>query len=173
MVDKVFENISDAAKRYEGNMRSAIDYGLFQKRLMDRARTGAPDYSPDEWFGLKDFVTDDFAGLHSFLLNGQIFPAFGDVDGDFDMDMILGLDDGHLMYFMNMAGPGVPVSFANPVYLYMSIDVGQASTPQLIDLNKDGLLDMMLTSTFDNTLRVFINQSTSGNISFKTPSSFD
>lgn len=66
MVDKVFENIAEAAKRYEGNMRSAIDYGLFQKRLMDRARTGAPDYSPEEWFGLKDFVTDDFQRIGTF-----------------------------------------------------------------------------------------------------------
>lgn len=66
MVDKVFENIADAAQRYEGNMRSAIDYGLFQKRLMDRAKSAAPDYSPDEWFGLNDFVTDDFERIGNF-----------------------------------------------------------------------------------------------------------
>ena len=66
MVAKVFEEIAVAAKRYEGNMRSAIDYGLFQKRLMDRAKGGAPDYSPDEWFGLKDFVTDDFERIGTF-----------------------------------------------------------------------------------------------------------
>ena len=66
MVDKVFENIADAAQRYSGNMRTAIEYGLFQKRLMDRAKGRAPDYSPDEWFGLKDFVTDDFERIGNF-----------------------------------------------------------------------------------------------------------
>lgn len=66
MVAKVFENIAVAAQRYEGNMRKAIDYGLFQKRLMDRAKGGAPDYSPDEWLGLSDFVTDDFERIGNF-----------------------------------------------------------------------------------------------------------
>ncbi len=91
-----------------------------------------------------EYVTDNFAGLHSLQLTGQIFPAFGDLDGDNDFDMILGLDNGQLMYFMNIAGPGVPASFASPVYQYMSIDVGQASTPQLIDLSKDGKLDLVV-----------------------------
>ncbi len=65
MVDKVFENIADAAPRFTGNARRAIDYGLFQKRLMDRAK-GTADYSPDEWLGLKDFVSDDFQRIGNF-----------------------------------------------------------------------------------------------------------
>ncbi len=93
-----------------------------------------------------DLITEDFANLNAMNLQGQIFPAFGDLDNDGDQDMILGLDDGKLMYFENNAGPGVPVAFANPVYPYMSLslDVGQASTPQLFDLNKDGLLDLII-----------------------------
>ncbi len=66
MVDKVFEDIDVAAQRYSGNARTAIEYGMFQKRIMDRARGGAPDYSPDEWWGLKDFVTDDFERIGNF-----------------------------------------------------------------------------------------------------------
>ena len=65
MVDKVFEDISTAAQRYSGNMRTAIEYGMFQKRLMDRSKT-AEDYSPDEWLGLKQFVTDDFERIGNF-----------------------------------------------------------------------------------------------------------
>jgi hypothetical protein len=34
-----------------------MEYGLFQKRLMDRAKE-ASDYSPDEWLGLKQFMTE-------------------------------------------------------------------------------------------------------------------
>lgn len=65
MVDKVFEDIATAAPRYSGNARRAIDYGLFQKGIMDRAK-GAAGYSPDEWLGLKDFVTDDFQRVGNF-----------------------------------------------------------------------------------------------------------
>jgi hypothetical protein len=65
MVDKVFEDIATAAQRYSGNMRTAIEYGMFQKRLMDRSKT-ADDYSPDEWLGLKQFVTDDFERIGNF-----------------------------------------------------------------------------------------------------------
>ncbi|HEX7853272.1 MAG TPA: hypothetical protein VF503_06205 [Sphingobium sp.] len=65
MVAKTFEDIATAAQRCNGLSRRAIDYGLFQKRLMDRAK-GAPDYSPDEWLGLKDFVSDDFQRIGNF-----------------------------------------------------------------------------------------------------------
>lgn len=133
-----------------------------------------------------EFITDDYAGLHSLHLTGQIFPAFGDIDGDNDIDMILGLDDGHLMYFMNDAGPGVPASFSNPVYPYMSIDVGQASTPQLVDLNKDGMLDLViggkngLVKYFENigstVFPVFSSTATNdtlGGINVQTPATPD
>lgn len=65
MVDKVFEDIDVAAERFSGNARTAIEYGMFQKRIMDRAK-GAPDYSPDEWLGLRDFITDDFERVGNF-----------------------------------------------------------------------------------------------------------
>jgi len=65
MVSKVFEDIAVAAQRYTGNTRTAIEYGLFQKRLMDRSKA-ADDYSPDEWLGLKEFVTDDFERIGNF-----------------------------------------------------------------------------------------------------------
>ncbi len=65
MVDKVFEDIAAAAQRYTGNARTAIEYGLFQKRVMDRAR-GAPDYTPQEWLGLSKFVTEDFERIGNF-----------------------------------------------------------------------------------------------------------
>lgn len=65
MVAKVFEDIDSAAERYSGLARRAIDYGRFQKKLMDRSRQAA-DYSPDEWLGLKDFVSDGFQRIGNF-----------------------------------------------------------------------------------------------------------
>lgn len=76
MVSKVFEDIAEAAQRYTGNARTAIEYGLFQKRLMDRSKQ-ADDYSPDEWLGLKEFVTDDFERIGNF----KEVMTFGDMVG--------------------------------------------------------------------------------------------
>jgi hypothetical protein len=66
VVAKTFEEITVAAQRYTGLSRRAIDYGLFQKRLMDRARDASSGYSPDEWLGLKDFVADGFERIGNF-----------------------------------------------------------------------------------------------------------
>jgi hypothetical protein len=66
MVEKVFEDIAVAAQRYTGLSRKAIEYGMFQKRIMDRARGKGDGYSPDEWLGLKDFVTEDFERVGTF-----------------------------------------------------------------------------------------------------------
>jgi hypothetical protein len=103
-----------------------------------------------------EFVTDDYAGIESQLLTGQIFPAFADLDGDNDLDMVLGLDDGRFNYYENTAGPGVPAVFAAPVFYYMSIDVGQAATPQLIDFDRDGLTDI-ITGNKNGLVKYFRN----------------
>jgi hypothetical protein len=65
MVDKVFEEIATAAQRYDGNRRRVIDFCLFQKNLMDRSKH-ASDYSPDEWLGLTQFMSDDFQRIGNF-----------------------------------------------------------------------------------------------------------
>jgi len=70
-------------------------------------------------------------------------PTFGDLDGDGDLDMIVGYQDGSLFYGENTAGPGLPFQFTiTPNYL--DIDVGQNSTPTLVDLNRDGTLDLVI-----------------------------
>lgn len=106
------------------------------------------------------FVTDDFAGVQAQLLTGQIYPAFGDMDGDNDYDMLLGQDNGKFVYFENIAGPAVTAVFSTPVFNYMSIDIGLAGTPQLIDLERDGLLDI-ITGGKNGLIKYFRNLGTS------------
>ena len=88
-------------------------------------------------------VTHDFAGLHSYHLT-SIYPTFGDIDGDNDDDMIIGHKEGTLMFFENIAGTGQPMEFALPVENFQGISTGAYSTPQLFDLNSDGLLDLVI-----------------------------
>ncbi|MCX6291446.1 MAG: T9SS type A sorting domain-containing protein [Bacteroidetes bacterium] len=89
-------------------------------------------------------TNNDYANVGSMGLTGPLFPAFGDLDGDGDEDMILGESYGKLYYFNNTAGAGNPANFQLPFSSYMHIKVGNASTPQLIDLNRDGLLDLVV-----------------------------
>ncbi|MEO8085872.1 MAG: T9SS type A sorting domain-containing protein [Bacteroidota bacterium] len=84
------------------------------------------------------FVTDDFASATSLGIAGPLFPAFGDMDGDGDKDMIVGGLNGTLNYFTNNSG-----TFSFTSVNYMGIDVGNVSTPQLIDLDRDGLPDLV------------------------------
>ncbi len=44
----------------------------------------------------------------------------------------------------NIAGSAQMPEFADPVLNYFDIDVGNFSTPQFFDLNKDGLFDLTI-----------------------------
>ena len=65
MAEKTFEEVSTAAQRYTGLSRKALEYGMLQKRLVDRAK--GPDYSADEWDQLDEFVDpDNFERIGNF-----------------------------------------------------------------------------------------------------------
>jgi len=56
--------------------------------------------------------------------------------------MIVGYQNGSLFYGENTAGAGNAFQFTiTPNYL--GIDVGQNSTPTLVDINRDGALDLV------------------------------
>ena len=92
-----------------------------------------------------DWITNDYSSLQTYQLL-SIFPAFGDLDGDGDDDMLIGNEAGNLYYFKNTSPPFNPAQFSlapNGVN-YQNIDVGKNSTPQLIDVDFDGLIDLLI-----------------------------
>lgn len=90
-----------------------------------------------------EYVTNDYAGTNALQMN-NLYPTVGDIDGDGDMDMICGMQDGTLAFFENTAGVANPVTWAAPSLSYFNIDVGDRSTPQLIDLDRDSDLDLVI-----------------------------
>lgn len=88
-------------------------------------------------------TTRNYANINPLGLYG-VYPSFGDMDADGDQDMMLGESEGLLYYFTNTAGAGDTANFVLSQSNYKGIDVGQYSTPQIVDVNKDGDLDLLI-----------------------------
>ena len=110
--------------------------GTYESRMLLYKNTGintAPAFT----------LTDtDLANAGFNNLGASLSPTFGDLDGDFDPDMIVGTETGQLFYYENTG------SFTSHSYTYrgslQSIDVGNFATPALGDLDGDGDLDLLV-----------------------------
>ena len=117
-------------------------------------------------------MNEDYASLSNYNLFFPIAATFGDLDGDLDQDMIIGDFAGNIHYFNNSAGPGNTASLQLAAPVYMGIDVGNSATPQLVDLDNDGLLDLVIgkqTATFN----YYHNNGTSSTPSFPSIATID
>jgi hypothetical protein len=100
-------------------------------------------------------ITSDFAELGKYGFEG-VYPTFGDMDGDGDGDMIIGDEQGKLHYFENGAPTGHPASFILEQPNYQGIDIGQSAKPQIVDVNRDGLPDLLVGER-SGTVKYFEN----------------
>ena len=96
-----------------------------------------------------NLINRDWQNISSINLNINLnipalnlCPTFGDLDGDLDEDMILGDANGKLHFFENTGSN--PSNFILSEVEYKNIDVGYFASPQIVDLNRDGLLDIII-----------------------------
>ncbi|MEY2963721.1 MAG: hypothetical protein RL754_982 [Bacteroidota bacterium] len=89
-----------------------------------------------------ELVDTDFADCGANNLGNGLSPTFGDIDGDMDQDMLVGLEDGRVILYTNTG------NFLNPSFSYsgqfQGIDVGNYATPALGDLNGNGHTDLLI-----------------------------
>ena len=95
----------------------------------------------------------------------NLYPCFGDLDGDNDKDMIIGDADGKLHFFENDGN--VPANFSLSSPNFFQIDIGSFATPFIYDVNKDGLNDLIVGEQI-GTINYFPNRGTINNAIFDT-----
>ncbi len=114
-------------------------------------------------------LTDDFINLYASTSNIVCpVPTFGDLDGDGDKDLIIGDATGKLHYYRKDPGPADNFVFVSNNY--MGIDVGNYSTPQLVDVDRDGKLDLLIGEQSGNVNYYHnIGTTTVANFALTTP----
>lgn len=117
------------------------------------------------------WVTDDFQNISSLGLGQGLYPTFGDIDNDGDIDMIVGNHDGKLALLTNSSNSMSVMTLSLAVAQMEDdnaavIDIGYAAKPQLYDADGDGKLDLIIGEE-NATLNYLNNIGTSSNPIFR------
>ncbi|MDH5804307.1 MAG: VCBS repeat-containing protein, partial [Gemmatimonadota bacterium] len=91
-------------------------------------------------------------------------PAVGDIDGDGDLDLMVGEASGTLNYYVNDGTSEAP-QFTLVSDQFLDVDVGRRSAPTLADVDSDGDLDLVVGSENGGAI-MFLNQSAGGQTVF-------
>ena len=114
---------------------------------------------------LKIFINDGESFLFSedipnVDLSGTSTPELGDLDGDGDLDLIVGESNGNVSYFERIDGENIEFSLISDSIISSS---STYTAPELIDMDGDLDLDLLIGTGFDG-IKAYTNQ---GNLAFE------
>jgi hypothetical protein len=122
----------------------------------DLTGDGRLDIILGTWSDELRYLVDD--GNGSFTMVDDAFvkiprgrnttPTLGDLDGDGDLDLLIGESSGTINHYENVGTPLRP-EFVLVTESFADINVGRRSVPLLYDLNGNGLLDLLVGSEGD------------------------
>jgi len=103
-----------------------------------------PSYTlvDDNYLDMREYVGDS---------EGFLAPSVGDIDGDGDVDILVGEKKGFMFFFENIAGPGKVFEHNSFTYQYKGIRSGLNTKPAIADVDEDGLMDLVIGEKNDNT----------------------
>ncbi len=87
-------------------------------------------------------------------------PAFGDIDGNGLIDVVIGLENGSLLLYKNIGEKSSP-SWALDATALNRVKVDAYAAPYLFDVDEDGDLDLIVGSA-SGIIHCFINKGTPG-----------
>jgi hypothetical protein len=134
------------------DMDSDGDLDLLMGSWNDDIRYFRNDGTPQE----ADFVPVGDAAIAELPRGSHATPGLGDLDGDGDLDLLVGESSGEINQYRNVGGPGGP-RFELVTEAAWDIDVGRRSVPVLRDLDGDGDLDLIVGRE-DPGAAVFLNE---------------
>jgi hypothetical protein len=116
-----------------------------------------------------EFTLQDtnFADLHQYNLGEEIAAAFGDLDGDNDLDLIVGTISGYFHYLENTGSATSPV-YVLTTPIITNTDVGADASPELFDIDEDGDLDLFVGNEKGRIFWFENSSTTSPTFSLKT-----
>jgi hypothetical protein len=97
-------------------------------------------------------------------VSGYASPCLGDIDGDADLDLLVGQTYGRIFFYRNDGTPDLPY-WVLVTGTFESIDVGWYSSPALGDLDLDGDLDLLIGN--NDGLSLYLNQGGTPQSSFQ------